>query len=85
MQLKISQRTVFLNDYEIFMLRDSLMIFTPTKEQQATMFRGPGHGLWSVAKSVYLYEVVAQAGLSIFYTVNNKFKIDELTTDAPIF
>lgn len=71
--------------YELQSLDDSKKIFTPTKEQQETMVKGPGHGLWYVAKSVYLYEVVAQAGLSIFYTVNNKFKIDELTTDAPIF
>lgn len=71
--------------YVLQSLDDAKKTFVPTKEQQKTMIKGPGHGLWYVPDSICLYEVVAQAGLSIFYKENNNFKIDELTNDdAPI-
>ena len=72
--------------YALLSLDDEKKTFVPTKDQRETMVKGPGHGLWYVPDSVYLYEVVAQAGLSIFYKENNKFKIDELTSDdTPVF
>lgn len=72
--------------YVLQSLDDEKGTFVPTKDQQKTIVKGLGHGLWHVPDSVYLYEVVAQAGLSIFYKQNNKFKIDELTNDdTPVF
>ena len=44
-------------------------------------YKGPGDYLWYYPKNIWLYEVVAQEGLSIFYTVNEKPKVDEILSN----
>ena len=41
-------------------------------------YKGSGDYLWYYLKNIWLYEVVAQEGLSIFYTINEKPNLNEI-------
>jgi hypothetical protein len=48
------------------------------KELYKVIYKGPGHNLWFYPKTISLYDVVAQEGLSIFYTITEKIDPNEI-------
>jgi hypothetical protein len=49
-----------------------------SKDLYNAIYKGPGHNLWYYPKNISLYNVVAQEGLSIFYTITEKVNSDEI-------
>lgn len=52
-----------------------------SKDLYKYCFKGPGDYLWYYPKNIWLWEVVAQEGLSIFYTVNEKPNLNEILSN----
>jgi len=68
-----------IKNFELITLGEDKIIIR--RDLYKYCYKGPGDYLWYYPKNIWLYEVVAQEGLTIFYTENDKPKVDEILSN----